>query len=105
MQGRPTVLGAMNVDEVNRRLAGQVANLAGCYQENLLAGRTVQGALSVKLDIKRNGTVKKVTISSSPSSGGTGNRCATRKLKRTPFPHADDGRPTIVTASFQFSSD
>lgn len=105
MQGSPIVLGAMNVDEVNRRLAGQVANLAGCYQQNLLAGSTVQGALSVKLDIKRNGTVKKVTISSSPSSGGTGNRCATRKLKRTPFPHADDGRPTIVTASFQFSSD
>jgi hypothetical protein len=105
LQGTPTILGSLAPGAVNSTLSSRFSVLTACFQPSVDAGDASGGTMRLKLQVKKTGKVKRVTVESNSLSSDAVSKCVKRGLKSTQFPSSSSGRPTDISATFRFEAE
>ena len=101
--GKPTVMGSMPKEIIQRIIRRSMGQYKYCYEKELVKQPSLAGKLNVKFVIDKLGAVKTATIKSSTMNNKKVEDCVSKVTRRLRFPSTSGGI-VIVNYPFVFKS-
>jgi hypothetical protein len=100
--GTPTVVGALEVEDVQAATLRHSAAIRYCYQRELVSKPDLSGELVVKFVIAVDGSVSTASIKSSTLGDTIVENCVTSRFLRFQFPEPPGGGVVVVSYPLRF---
>ena len=101
--GDPIILGALDKSLIDAVIKRNMNKIGYCYQRELTNSPYLEGKITVKFVIAKDGTVSKASIKSSTMGSDSVEGCITGRFMRFRFPEPKGGGIVIVSYPFIFA--
>ena len=101
--GDPIILGSLDKSLIDAVIKRNMNQIRYCYQRELTLNPKLQGKLTVKFIIAKDGTVSSATIKSTTLENPAVEDCVTGRFMRFQFPEPKGGGIVIVSYPFVFT--
>lgn len=101
--GDPVILGALDRSLIDAVIKRNMAQIRYCYQRELTKNPALEGKITVKFVIAKDGTVSQATTKSTTMNNANVESCINSRFMRMQFPEPKGGGIVIVSYPFVFS--
>ncbi len=101
--GTPSVVGGLSVESVRGVVQAHINEIRSCHNEGLRRGSSLEGTVSVDIELDAQGHVTESKVSSGPPGRHEVETCIEQAFARWQFPRSADGKPVGVTQPLSLS--
>lgn len=99
----PGVTGTLGTGEIQKVIRKALGGVRSCYELGLRRSPTLQGTVTVRMVIGRDGSVTSASVASTTLGDGETEECIVRRLEKLQFPAPQGGEPVVVSYPFAFT--
>lgn len=102
--GRPTVMGSLPREVIQRVVRRHTAQVRHCYEQALADAPQLEGRVNVRFVIGPDGRVQSASVQDSTLGSAAVESCIAARVRQWEFPAPDGGGVVAVTYPFTFSA-